>query len=151
MKQTSGILSTSNQTSKVQEVPFYRKSIYKTSMVRQEDSPQQESTLRPAVTSRTENSSEFFILDLKERIGFYLLTLQSETGMVRPMPPRLGQYLGEVFPSSRVAQYSGVGFSGGGVGQSVPPVRAMTAAEPTVARAETRTVLASIMIVCWWN
>lgn len=66
-----------------------------------------------------------------------------------PMPPRLGQYFGEVFPSSRVAQDSGPGLVGvvGGVGS----VRAMTAAEPTVARAEMRTVLASILNVSWWK
>ena len=66
-----------------------------------------------------------------------------------PMPPKLGQYLGEVFPSSRVAQDSGVGFSvsGGVLPPPPPPVRAMTAAEPKAAREVTKMVLASILIV----
>ena len=65
-----------------------------------------------------------------------------------PMPPRLGQYLGDVFPSSRVAQDSGVGLVGS---PPPPPLRAMTAAEPMVARADTKTVLANILVLCWWK
>ena len=59
--------------------------------------------------------------------------------MTTPMPPRLGQYFGEVLPSSRVEQDSGVGFGS-------PPVRLTTAAELTVARAQVMMVLASILI-----
>jgi hypothetical protein len=56
----------------------------------------------------------------------------------------LGQYLGDVFPSSRVAQSEGEGFVGG-VGLSPPSVRPMTAAELRAAREEMRMVLASIL------
>lgn len=77
--------------------------------------------------------------------SYNLLMLQRETGMTTPMPPRLGQYLGEVFPSSRTVQDSGVGLS---PPPEPPPVRGRTAAaEPTVARAQVMMVLASILIV----
>jgi hypothetical protein len=72
-----------------------------------------------------------------------LLRLQSWTGTSMMPTPRLGQYFGAVFPSSRVAQSPGVGL---GVEGSVPVRFTTGLAMPEAARVRVTRTLWKYMV-----